>query len=119
MPDFAKIFAVFRIRDILVQIWDILVRIRICGSIPLTNGSGSQKRRNQGFSYYFLLDARRTRIRISEAQTPRDPEDPDPEHLFFDSTFSEAQNPTYTTDPDQEHLFFDSTFRRLVIMKGF
>ncbi len=44
----------------LLRIRDILGRIRIRGSIPLTNGSGfrikkSQNSRNQGFSYYFCL----------------------------------------------------------------
>ncbi len=43
---------------------------------------------NQGFSYYFLHDDRRIRIRIQEAQkhvVPVDPDpdsDPDPQHCF-------------------------------------
>jgi hypothetical protein len=40
----------------------------------------SQNSRNQGFSYYFLLNDRRIRIRIQEAQKHVDPADPDPQH---------------------------------------
>ncbi len=64
----ALVKAVFRIHDILV--W-----IRIRGSMPLTNGSGSGSGRPKNMVIRWI----RIRIRIRKAQKHGDPVDPNPD----------------------------------------